>query len=35
MLDLRDAVHHIQLTIKDVTELEEFKIVSGEFDNYE
>ena len=28
MLNLRDSVHHIQLTIKDVTTLEEFKPVS-------
>lgn len=28
MLDLRDCVHHIQLTIKDITALEEFKPVS-------
>ena len=28
MLDLRDCVHHIQLTIKDITTLEEFKPVS-------
>lgn len=27
MLDLRDCVHHIQLTIKDITTLEEFKPV--------
>ena len=28
ILDLRDSVHHIQLTIKDITFLEEFKPVS-------
>jgi len=28
MLDLRDCVHHIQLTIGDITTLEEFKPVS-------
>jgi hypothetical protein len=28
MLDLRDSVHHIQLTIKDITALEGFKPVS-------
>jgi hypothetical protein len=28
MLDLHDSVHHIQLTIKDVMALEEFKSVS-------
>jgi hypothetical protein len=27
ILDLRDSVHHIQLTIKDITNLEEFKPV--------
>lgn len=27
MLDLRDSVHHIQLTIKDITGIEEFKPV--------
>jgi hypothetical protein len=34
MLDLRDSVHHIQLTIKDVTTLEEFKPVSEIRDKY-